>query len=669
MATLQAWRGAPRRLILSFTLVLLAPAAAVVWLGVRLVDEDRALASRQLRERRESAADRIVAGLEQALSATERQLAGGSVAGAFPFRPADDAVMLTLTRDAVDVSPADRLLYRPVLPTAPAEPVAEFVEGESLEFRTRDFPAAAANYRALTQSRSMTVRAGALLRLGRTLRKMNSADEALTAYSDLAHLGDVTVFGLPAALAARRAQCVLLEEAGRMPELHSEARALYADLVAARWPLDRGTFLAYAEQTRRWSGADLPTDPAREALSDAADWIWQQWSDSPRNGFRPAGRRARQFGGTSITFLWQSSSDRVAVLVAGPAFQRREWYDAVHSGTDAPGLLVSLADDTGQSALGTLPLRDASTVERRVPAVTGLPWSIVVGSNAATDLDEFAGRRRLIFTGLALLVGLVIAGGYFVVRAVLRELAVVQLQSDFVAAVSHEFRTPLTSLRQFTDLLSDNPDLPAAKRQTFYLAQSRATERLRRLVESLLDFGRMEAGARPYQFERLPAGPLIRSIVDDFRRDATPEDFTIDASIATGSAEIDVDRDALTRALWNLLDNAIKYSGSSRSIAVAARVDDGALMIAVRDGGLGIPPHEQEEIFKKFVRGSSSRSHGIKGTGIGLAMVRHIVEAHNGTVCVESAPDHGSTFRVVLPIAHLSPVTSEVSSYAPNPGR
>src|SRR5205085_10876933 len=124
--------------------------------------------------------------------------------------------------------------------------------------------------------------------------------------------------------------------------------------------------------------------------------------------------------------------------------------------------------------------------------------------------------RRLLFGGLALLVGLVIAGGYFIVRAVSREFAVAQLQSDFVSAVSHEFRTPLTSLRQFTDLLNEDPDLPILKRRTIYQAQARATERLCRLVESLLDFGLIEAGSRPYRILRLSTLRLVSDIVDDF---------------------------------------------------------------------------------------------------------------------------------------------------------
>jgi signal transduction histidine kinase len=217
--------------------------------------------------------------------------------------------------------------------------------------------------------------------------------------------------------------------------------------------------------------------------------------------------------------------------------------------------------------------------------------------------------------------------------------------------VSHEFRTPLTSLRQFTDLLNDDPDLPASKRRTFYQAQARATERLRRLVESLLDFGRMEAGARPYRLERLSIAPLVRGIVEDFRRDGAPDGFIVEASISDDSGAVDVDPDALARAVWNLLDNAVKYSGASRKVSVNVGAQDGSVAISVRDRGLGILRHEQDEIFKKFVRGTASRVHGIKGTGIGLAMVRHIVEAQAGTVRVESAPGEGSTFTIVLPVA------------------
>src|SRR5262249_34447144 len=123
--------------------------------------------------------------------------------------------------------------------------------------------------------------------------------------------------------------------------------------------------------------------------------------------------------------------------------------------------------------------------------------------------------------------------------AVSREFAVARLQSDFVSAVSHEFRTPLTSLRQFTDLLNDDAEPPAEKRRACYRAQARATERLHRLVESLLDFGRMEAGARPYRLERRDAAELVRSVVDEFEREAVAGGFTVERAIEPQSGAVD----------------------------------------------------------------------------------------------------------------------------------
>jgi two-component system phosphate regulon sensor histidine kinase PhoR len=242
----------------------------------------------------------------------------------------------------------------------------------------------------------------------------------------------------------------------------------------------------------------------------------------------------------------------------------------------------------------------------------------------------------------------VIASSYFAGRAVSRELAAATLQSDFVSAVSHEFRTPLTSMKQFTEMLVEDDGLPAQERRECYAAQERATRRLSRLVESLLDFGRMEAGARPYRREPLDAGELVRTVVDEFRLDGRCTGFTIDCTVPDGAISIDGDREALAQALWNLLDNAVKYSGDSRIVRVAVEGGE-TVAIRVHDNGLGVAPAERQRIFEKFARGSSAGRAGVKGTGIGLAMVRHIADAHGGTVTVESRAGDGTTFRIELP--------------------
>src|SRR5262249_12530027 len=156
----------------------------------------------------------------------------------------------------------------------------------------------------------------------------------------------------------------------------------------------------------------------------------------------------------------------------------------------------------------------------------------------------------LLVTGFLLLVSMAIVASYVIVRSVSRELAVAHLQSDFVAAGSHEFRTPLTALRQFTDILRDRGKVSDEQRHVCYEAQSRASDRLTRLVESLLDFGRMEAGAHPYRFETRDCSELVRRVVEDFQSDVTAMGYDVRFR-ADGSASVDVDGEAISRALWN----------------------------------------------------------------------------------------------------------------------
>lgn len=261
-----------------------------------------------------------------------------------------------------------------------------------------------------------------------------------------------------------------------------------------------------------------------------------------------------------------------------------------------------------------------------------------------------ANRQRLWITGLGLLALLAIAARYFIASAIARELAVAQMQSDFVASVSHEFRTPLTSLSQLTEILLEGRVSGEERRETYYQAMARQTERLRRLVESLLDFGRMEAGVSPYKMELIDACTLIRSVVGQFQQEAARIGYHVELELDGFAASITGDRDALTNAVWNLLDNAVKYSPHCRTVWVGVDFGPRYLGIRVRDRGLGIPSGEQRDVFRKFIRGSGAKLECIPGTGIGLAMVRHIVEAHRGEIQLQSTPGEGSTFTVLLPM-------------------
>jgi len=274
---------------------------------------------------------------------------------------------------------------------------------------------------------------------------------------------------------------------------------------------------------------------------------------------------------------------------------------------------------------------------------------VAVPADSAGEPNEFAARRRLLTAALAAVLILAAAGSYLIWRSINRERAIARLQSDFVAAVSHEFRTPLTALRQFNEMLGDEEDLPLETRRTYNEAQTRATDRLYRLVESLLDFGPLESGHWPYHFEPLDAAALARDVAEDFRNEVRGRGYTVQVSVDSGDYQVNADSEALARALWNLLENSVKYSGERCVVYLDVGRLNGAVTLAVRDRGIGIPASERKRIFQKFVRGTEAVQHGIKGTGLGLTMVRHIAEAHGGSVRVKSAPGEGSTFTIILP--------------------
>ncbi len=252
--------------------------------------------------------------------------------------------------------------------------------------------------------------------------------------------------------------------------------------------------------------------------------------------------------------------------------------------------------------------------------------------------------------GLALVGVLVAAGGYLVERAVARELAAARLQADFVATVSHEFRSPLTSMKHLLEMLEQGAVPSEERRQRYYHVLSGEAERLHQLVENLLDFRRMEEGKVEFRLETLDASELVAQVAGDFGAQLPSRERLV-ISPQGRKALVKGDREALARGLRNLLENAAKYSPETAPIHVGLTVDGRQALISVRDHGPGIPAAERKAIFRKFYRGEGAAKSGVKGTGIGLATVSHIVRAHHGTVRLDTAPGHGCTFTIALPLS------------------
>jgi len=366
---------------------------------------------------------------------------------------------------------------------------------------------------------------------------------------------------------------------------------------------------------------------------------------------------------------WQRTVDgRKHLIVAWHDVDRivRDVMPQLFRDPDRGAARMNVLDEKGRIVFGP-PLKvGGATVGRPFPT-TLYNWRVQVALTSDENIRKDVERRRLIELSLVLVAGLVaVAGLILVITASLKERRVAGLKSDFVANVSHELKTPLSLIRMFGELLLLERVKSEEKRKQYLEIIVGESERLTALIENVLDFARVERGKTEYDFASGQVGDVAQRAVDIYRFRAERENVTLDIEVEPELPTAKIDARALELAVMNLIDNALKYAKDGGKVEVRVAREGKNVTASVSDFGPGVPKEEQARIFERFYRGSSAGATRARGSGIGLALVRHITESHGGRVRVFSPTlpgGGGTTFRIEVPAeSALAPPTDPAPS-------
>lgn len=343
--------------------------------------------------------------------------------------------------------------------------------------------------------------------------------------------------------------------------------------------------------------------------------------------------------GSPILVCYQMNFDRIVSLLDK---HLRDLQDRFY---------VSIVDFENNGVFGQ-PISRSSKYffEARFPT-TIYKWILQIVPRNYTELEQMEKSQRL--TNLVFVV-LSMSTIFFSLAVIYvawrRDRQLIQLKENFISNVSHELKTPLSLIRMFSEILMTGRVKNEAKKLEYYRILNNESDRMSRLINNLLDFANLVRGIEHKHFERTNIAQLVTKSLEAYRHEMQKEGFQLNLTVTDDIPDSFSDPNAITMALFNLLDNSVKYSTDRKQIDVRVAPNNGFIELSVTDWGIGIPASEQQKIFDQFYRGSEPSVRRIRGSGIGLSITRHVAELHGGEVLVESEPGRGSTFILRIPV-------------------
>jgi signal transduction histidine kinase len=512
-----------------------------------------------------------------------------------------------------------------------------FAAAEGAEFREKPRDAAALYAKGVSAAGTGIQRAKALNGEARSELKAGDPLRAAEAYKKLIDETETLDSEQARLSVIARDQLVvcyrLLQDAANF---RSAILDLYQFLVAHRFILDDDTYAFY-----------------RRELDGTLTQI-QQELDPIQADLLPR-LRAREQLSNSIAALLRAPNALVTTAIGSTGAQVAH----VWTISNVRALLEHLLADPGPwSDVGVAIVEEGTVPSGAVPATLPLTrtsnWRVSTFPKSGS-VETLASREVIRFAALlVLIVGTVVTVMVLAARSVARELALSRTRADFVASVSHELKTPLALIRMFAESLREgwvNED----KRADYYEVITRESERLTGLINNVLDFSRMESGTRTYQRATADLCEILRGLLDRYVYHLKAANIDLIREVPERPVYAFVDSEAIEQVLVNLLSNAVKYMGAAerqpRYVRASLTTTGNQAVIQIADSGIGISNEARVHMFERFWRADDERVRAVAGSGLGLTLVKHIVEAHDGTIDVESKLDRGTCFAVKLPAA------------------
>ena len=693
-----------KRILLLFLFGIVLPCLLLGYLAFRGVQNDRALLEKNRMEEHRRIAGQVIKKVDEHLVAAEQ-----AFQKFHRQQNPDDLSRMTLQLEdlktshplieevfAINSDQSIRFigaffLYRPPVDTdlsamASPDPSVERLirSGERSEFQKKDYDGALGAYnKALRSASDLKIQGDLLNKIARVQKKSQLFQDAIQTYEMIAdEHGQILIMkNIPLGLAARMEIGTLHVELKDRAKALEDFKGLYSDLISGEWILDKESYNFYSARIRDSISEILPKVSSPEQQQSQKDAF--QALDDEENAKR---------GETEKLLLFQEKapSDRNLMAYRSQDSSPRKKRFALEIGTETYWVCLPENEPTENETWGFLVDEDylakdlLSGIMQAIVSSEGINWTIlgrdgktILASSATpagsqTVESDFTGnfpdwtmqfyqadphlleafltsRRGIYFYMFILIAGILVFGLILTIRALTREMELSRMKSDFVSTVSHEFKSPLTSIRQIAEMLHSGRVPSEERRKKYYDVLLEQSERLSLLTENVLSFAKMEEGKREFVFARVDLGTLLRDIVSATQDRLGNEGIRIETDIEKSLPPIMADGAAVIQAFNNLIDNAVKYSRNSEKIIVRAFHGEQNVAVQVVDFGIGIQKEEREKVFDRFYRGGDELTRTVKGSGLGLTLVKQIVEAHRGSVQVESEPDKGSVFTVRLP--------------------